>query len=286
MDAYREGGGQTAAYEGGSISSKTRKAKQNCPRYVESNELDRKYVSERRARRRKTNVLMSDIRASLSAKLRNDAPPSILISSRMQDLERRLIKLLPFPVPAPAQIPKEALIIRAICDVVEEHLTVFVTEFPDLYSERTGARKPTGKLEKYLSTAAKAQEASLGKCHDLLEEFEILIQGSAKPLIERYNTRDAEVIAGKRVQALRHLRATLPTRYSAPNGRPVEQVKHVLTKQLQHIFSKHGQPIKQSSRTTDSLSFKISIAVRDALKFHSFDMSESLKAAKRRSTPR
>jgi hypothetical protein len=268
------------------MSSKTRKGKQTSPRYVESSDLNRKYVSERRARRRKTNVLMSGIRASLSAKLRNDAPPSSLISSRMQELERRLKKLFRFPVPAPAQIPKEALIIRAICDVVEEHLTIFGTEFPDLYSEGNGARKQTGKLEKYLSTAAKEQEASLDKCHDLLEEFEMLIQGPAQPLIERYNTRNAEVIAGKRVQALRHLRATLPTRYSAPNGRPVEHVKHVLTKQLQHIFSKHELPIKQSSRTTDSLSFKISTAVRDALKFHSFDMSESLKATKRRSTPR
>jgi hypothetical protein len=204
----------------------------------------------------------------------------------MLELEDRLRKLFPFPAPEPGQIPREILIIRGICDVVEEHLTIFGTEFPDLYSEGNGARKQTGKLEKYLSTAAKEQEASLDKCHDLLEEFEILIQGPAKPLIERYNTRNAEVIAGKRVQALRHLRATLPTRYSARNGRPVEQVKHVLTKQLQHIFSKHELPIKQSSRTTDSLSFKISTAVRDALKFHSFDMSESLKATKRRSTPR
>jgi hypothetical protein len=268
------------------MNAKTRKSKQNSTRYVEPSELNRKYVSERRGRIRRTSALMSGIRASLAGQLRNDALASSLVLSRMQELERRLKQLLPFPEPVPAQVPKEALIIRAICDVVADHLTIFATEFPDLYSEETGARKRARKLEKYLSTAAEAQESSLGKCHDLLEEFEILIQGPAKPLIERYITRDAEVIAGKRVQALRHLRAALPTRYSAPNGRPVEHVKHVLTRQLKHIFSKHGLPIKQNSRTTDSLSFKISTAVRDALKFHRFDMSESLKSTKRRSTPR
>lgn len=268
------------------MNAKTRKSKQNSTRYVEPIELNRKYVSERRGKRRRTSALMSGIRASLAGQLQNDAVASSLVSSRMQELERRLKKLLPFPVPAPAQIPKEVLIIRSICDVVEEHLTSFATEFPDLYSEGNGTRKRIGKLEKYLSTAAKAQEASLSKCHDLLGEFEILILGPAKPLIERYINRDAEVIAGKRIRALRHLRASLPTRHSAPNGRPVEHVKHVLTRQLQHIFSKHGLPIKQNSRTTDSLSFKISTAVRDALKFHRFDMSESLKSTKRRSTPR
>lgn len=244
-----------------------------------------KQANHRRPKDKRTTELSTTLRKSVANKLMKSAPDLDIISSRLAKLEQQLLEVLPLPQTDQDLLSRKS-ICRAILAVVEEHLQTFTFEFPHLYRDFSRVSSSRAGLEGYLGKAAKRQESDIKKCHKLLDEFENLIQGSARPLIERYRTKSSATIAHQRMCALRHLRSIVPEKYSAANGRPIEQVKHVLAGQLKHVFLKHNLPIKQNGRIRDSLAFRISKAVRDALKFRSFDINESFKATRRRTTPR
>lgn len=238
------------------------------------------YISQRRQKNQKSKELLRTMRGSVATKLQQSEPDLNIISLILHKLKEQLSKL--------KRLPKSTRdsIIKGILAIVEEHLKTFVREFPDLYSDLNRVSNAKKGLEVCLGKAAKKQESDVKKCYKLLEQLETLLQGSARTLIQRYRTKNSDMIAHKRISALYHLRSVLPQKYSAANGCPIQQVKHVLTKQLKYIFDKHKRPIKQSSRIRDSLACEISGAVRDALKFHTFDMNDSLQSTKRRTTSR
>jgi hypothetical protein len=231
------------------MSNKRSREKGMTARPVNPRDYTQQYAKKRGEKRQKPRSLMTAIRGSLAQKLQTPDSNQLIIYSRLDKLRDQIERLLLTKEP-PTKCP---LFVRRICEVVEQHLEALVVEFPDLYCVENRAKSKTEALESYLSRAAKIQQRDLNKCYALLDQFEGLIQSSARPLIERYSNNNSEAVADKRMNAVRHLRSILPAQYSAPNGRPVEQMKHVLAKQLEQIFLNHDLPIKQSSVNADSL---------------------------------
>jgi hypothetical protein len=238
--------------------------------------LNSNYLNHRRRRKEHTKKLFSTLRGAVAKHMASQR------SALMQpDL---LSKLDAIPALQDKQAAKREIVI-----LIEGFLDFLSAEFPDFFQTRKGY------LEPLLASAETACNDAINKCRSNLDEIAKLLKNDARPLRDRFVDHlalSAKVGGGWRTRSMQNLNMVeelirdFHKPFQRSTGGQIEDLKRNLSLRLASIFNKHDISIKQPPRThkRQSTVERVSVVVKESLKFKTFDFGELNRARKRRAT--